>query len=434
MPAGLLFSVFVLLLSPIFTERNLNDIYFLDGQGNISLKGPDNPGQGTFIWEWEPHSGQEKQQLITFQKKMNWWKAEWNEYYKNNNLDQWLEEDPDSIGLRLRNLAFNLAGLYTLLQTQPSKTTLKRYNIFGIKVESSAQYPDPREGSDVTLSCTISKLSDTVCLQWKQRNSSWQHEGKTDQIRVNDIVYLMVKHVTVEDEKLYMCEVQENRSIIHTEKVDFYVYQDLYGESYILYRSSIDHSELNLVCDYFYNYGRFHFKTAAWSWRSDSQNQEKSIVSASRHQPFNVERTHFGNRLVPTMARFNGLDFNVRIVPVLFEDAGVYTCSLGSFTMVTITLITVKVTAEPSDVETEEDSITLTCSVSDVSESIRLIWINNDGKIVEEKALTERNKEEKSLRLVIQKADKSRGKWTCVLFHQNMPQVSVPYYVEFRGK
>ncbi|XP_048459770.1 uncharacterized protein LOC109927665 [Rhincodon typus] len=354
------------------------------------------------------------------------WEPRWSEYYQND-LSYWIMWDYGTINLRFTNPTFKLAGKFTLFQTQLRKTILKEYNVFGIKVELNAHSPDPTVGSDVTLSCTISKLSDTVCLQWKWRDSSQQSSRKTDQIRVNNTVYLMVKHVTAADEKLYVCEIQENGSIIHNKTVSFSVSQYLHGKSYTLYRSGTDNSELNLVCQHYTN----HFENAAWRWTSDSQNQEKSIAYASSSKPINVNRSHFGNRLVLTTSTFNGMNFNVRIVPVLFEDAGVYKCLLQSYSMANIRLITVKVTVEPSDAETEGDTVTLTCCVSDVTESIRLTWINNDGKIVEEKALNEWNKEEKSLQLIIQKAD--RGKWTCVLFHQNIPQVSVPDYLELSG-
>ncbi|GCB62197.1 hypothetical protein scyTo_0014457, partial [Scyliorhinus torazame] len=216
------------------------------------------------------------------------------------------------------NPIFELAGLFTWNQTQPSKNILKQWEVFGIKVEMDSQRPVV--GSDVTLSCTISRLSDT--------------------------------------------------------------------------------------------------------------NKEKEIASTYKSQPINVNRTDFGDRLVPTETNFNGKDFRVRIVPVLFEDAGVYTCSLGTYKMVTITLITVKVTAEPSDAASEGDTVTLTCSVSDVTESMRLVWMSSDEKTVVEKTLNGQNGEEKSLRLIIQKAERGSRNWTCVLFHQRTPKIFIPHYLK----
>ncbi|XP_051871066.1 uncharacterized protein LOC127569975 isoform X2 [Pristis pectinata] len=88
-----------------------------------------------------------------------------------------------------------------------------------------------------------------------------------------------------------------------------------------------------------------------------------------------------------------------------------------------------EVTAEPAAAVTEGDTVTLICSVSDVTEPMRLVWINGDGETVGEKSL---NGEEKSLSLMMDKADRGRGNWTCGLFHQSRLQLSVPDILEFR--
>ncbi|XP_041050287.1 uncharacterized protein LOC121281409 [Carcharodon carcharias] len=411
-------------------DGNTNHIYFLDEGEDISLKGSDNPGDGPVVWKWKPHSGQEIQQLVTFWRdRSGWWSAEWSQQFKTSKLFRWIINDRNTINLRIRNPIIQFAGLFTLTRTQPRNEILKHYEIFGIKAEASPQWA--LVGSDITLSCTISSLSDTVSLHWKQRDSSQQNRRKTDQIRLNNTAYLMVKHVTVEDGNLYACEVKENGSNVITGNVDISLDEYLHGKSYILYRSGTDHSELYLIC---YRYYKSNFHTAAWSWMSHHLPiLEETIASVSNSQVINANSVHFENRLVPTVANFNGANFSVRIVPVLFEDAGVYKCSLGSSKMVTIKLITVKVTSEPSDAVTEGDTITLTCSVSDVTESMRLVWIDSDGKTVVEKTLNGWNREEKSLKLTILKAERGRGKWICVLFHQNKPQVSAPYYLEPSG-
>ncbi|GCB79554.1 hypothetical protein scyTo_0017909 [Scyliorhinus torazame] len=420
-----MFSFFVFLLPPSFTERNPNHHYFVAKRGAASLKGPDNPGDGSFLWEWKPHSGQEIQQMVTFQKKY-WrsWNAEWSEYFIKNKLYQWIDRDRDTINLRIENPTFKFSGLFTLFQTQPSKKLLKQHEIFGVQVESSPQWPPL--GSDVTLSCTISRLSDTVSLHWKQRDSSQLNRRKTDQIRINNTVYLTVKHVPGEDARLYVCEVKENGFITLTVKVDFSISQYLHNIKYTLYRSSTNHSELDLICGVISEYNK-----TKWTWSSRYfQKQEKEIASTYKSQPINVKRADFGDRLVPTETNANGTNFRVRIVPVLFEDAGVYTCSLGTSKMVTITLITVKVTAEPSDAVSEGDTVNLTCSVSDVTESMTLAWISSDGKTVVEKTLNGQNGEEKSLRLIIQKAERGSRNWTCVLFHQRTPKIFIPHYLK----
>ncbi|XP_032872327.1 uncharacterized protein LOC116969606 [Amblyraja radiata] len=281
-----------------------------------------------------------------------------------------------TLDLTIDKPTFKLAGIFTLTQTEPRKQILKQYEIFGMKVEASPQRP--LLGSDITLSCTISRLSDTVSLQWRPMDSSQQNRSNTDHIRLDNTVYLMVQHVTVDDGKLYVCEVRENGTILHTSNGDF-------------------------------------------------------TVENARSQPIiiNVNGNNFVNRLVTSGKLYDGKDFSVRIVPVVFQDAGLYACDLEGNRFPTIDLITVKVTAEPSDAVTEGDNVTLICSVSHDTGSMRLVWINGDGKRVGEKTLTE---EETSLSLVIQKAERGRGNWRCVLFDQDLPRLFVPNYQEPCGK
>ncbi|XP_032885415.1 uncharacterized protein LOC116978404 [Amblyraja radiata] len=243
----------------------------------------------------------------------------------------------------------------------------------------------------------------------------------------------MIRHVTVEDGKLYVCEVKENGNIVLTSNGDFTVNNILYKKEYTVYRSSTNHSELHLVC---YNSREDSSTAMTWTSRRLQQQQQQVIASATHSQPINVKGADFGNRLVTSVKPFDGKDFSLRIVPVLFQDAGCYKCYLGKDTSVndagsspflTIDLITVKVTAEPSDAVTEGDNVTLTCSVSHVTESMKLVWINDDDKSVGEKTLTV---EEKSLSLVIQKTERGRGNWRCGLFHQHLPRLFVPYYQE----
>ncbi|XP_055487974.1 uncharacterized protein LOC129695223 [Leucoraja erinacea] len=336
------------------------------------------------------------------------------------NLYPGMKVNTSTLDLTIDKPTFNLAGIFTLNQTEPIKQILKQYEIFGMKVEGSPR--KPLLGSDVTLSCTISRLSDTVSLHWRPMDSSQQNRSNTDQIRLDNTVYLIVQHVTVEDGKLYVCEVRENGKILHTSNGNVTVNNDLFDGEYTLYRSSTDHSELHLVC---YSNGR-NYSRAEWTWSPHRHQKQKVIASANRSQPIiiNVNGTNFGNRLVTSGKRFDGKEFSVRIVSVVFQDAGLYICFLEHNLFVDIYLITVKVTAEPSDAVTEGDNVTLTCSVSNATDSMRLVWINGDGKRVGEKTLTV---EEKSLSLVIQKAERGRGNWRCVLFDEDLPRLFVPY-------
>ncbi|XP_072924076.1 uncharacterized protein [Hemitrygon akajei] len=228
LPACLKFYFFVLHLHPVSTQKNGNEIYFLDKRENIVLKGPDNPGYGTVVWEWKPHSGLHTYQLRTFiRSRTSSWSGNWNNDWKGNDLHQEQRLDYDSINLIIICSKFKFAGMFTLTQTQPMKKILQQYEVFGIKVEVSAQWTV--EGSDVTLSCTISRLPDTVSLHWKPVGSSQQNRRNTDQIRLNNTIYLTLRNATVEDGKLYHCEVRENGSVVFTSKANFTVDTEDHG-------------------------------------------------------------------------------------------------------------------------------------------------------------------------------------------------------------
>ncbi|XP_059845927.1 uncharacterized protein LOC132405261 [Hypanus sabinus] len=311
-----------------------------------------------------------------------------------------------------------------LAQREPSYEILKQYQNFEIKVV--AKPGKPKKGSDITLSCIIPRLPDTVSLRWKPRDSSQQNRRNTDQIRLNNTVYLIIRHVTVEDEKMYECEVRVNGTIVRTRKSDFTVNTGPYREPTRFYRSVTDHSEFHLIC---YNSNEV-YNNAIWSWTSIfNQSLKKQIATALKSQPVNDVDSHFVNRLKLTKTPFNGWNFSMRVFPVVFEDAGDYSCTLDQKSFQTMKLTTVKVTAEPSDTVTVGDNVTLNCSVSDVTTSTRLVWINGDGETVGDKTLSGK---EKSLSLIIQKADRGRGKWTCVVFDQDWLRLSLPYSLEVR--
>ncbi|XP_051869512.1 uncharacterized protein LOC127569165 [Pristis pectinata] len=404
-----------------------NSIYFFHEEGNFVLEGPDNPGNGPIVWEWRPHTGQQTtKQLATFHREDQRWAVQWSdEYNKMPGISQRMHADWGTLNLRISKLTFELAGLFSWTQTQPSGKILRQWEVFGIKVEADSQRPVV--GSDITLSCTISRLPDTVSLLWKSRGSSQQNRSNnTDQIHLNNTVYLMVRHVEAGNPNLYTWEVQENGSAVLAGDTSVEVDQDLHNKTYTVYRSDTEHSELDLVCE-----ASAEFNETKWTWRSQHfQNQEREIASIHRSEPINVNRSYFGNRLRTTVGNVNGKNFNVRIVLVRFEDAGVYTCSTGSYRHVTIKLITVRVTAEPPDAVTEGDTITLTCSVSDVTESMRLVWINGDNKTIQEETFNDHRQEGKSLQQIIPKSDADRRKWMCAVSHQNIPKIVIPYRKE----
>ncbi|XP_059845861.1 uncharacterized protein LOC132405181 [Hypanus sabinus] len=401
---------------------SLNSIYFFHEEGNFVLKGPDNPGSDSVELEWSPHTGQQTtKRLATFHREGQRWTVQWSdEFSKIPDISQRLHVDWGTLNLRIRKPTFQLAGLFTWNQTQIGGNTLSEWEVFGIKVKADSQRPVM--GSDVTLSCTISRLPDTVSLHWKPRGSC-QRSNNTDQIRLNNTVYLMVRQVGTRDPGLYTWEVQENGSIVLTGDTNVGVDEDLHNKISTVYRSDTEHSELDLICE-----ASAKFNKTKWTWKSQLfQHQQAEIASTHSSESIDVDRSYFGNRLRTTVGNLKGKNFSMRIAPVQFGDAGVYTCSTGLHKHVTIELIAVKVTAEPSDEDSGGDNVTLNCSVSDVTASTRLVWINGDDKTIQVETLNDHGQEGKSSQQIIPKIDADKTKWMCAVFHQNILKILIPY-------
>ncbi|XP_069754207.1 uncharacterized protein [Narcine bancroftii] len=423
MPPDLMFMFFIALLPSVFTQENPNHVYIFQKE-NILLLGPNNLGNNPVSWVWIPHAKEGRYPLVNLHKdKYNRWIPSSTKYSVNKYWFERLNYDFSTVHLRIIQATFEFSGYIILQQTQPNPKILTHYEIIGIKAEASSHRP--AEGSDVTLSCSISRLSDTVSLHWKQWDLSQQNRRNIEQIHLNNTVYLMIRHVAVGDENLFVCEVQENGTIVGTKEAGFSIESRLYRKHYRLYRSDTDHSEIYLTC-----YSSKVYNNASWNWSSLLQQSSTKIIAAAfKSQPVTVNASHFANRLEHTGTYFNGRNFNIKISPLMFEDGGVYKCILELQEFVTITVITVKVTAKPSHPVTERDTVTLTCSVSAVDGLTRLVWINGNNKTVREKRVAGK---EKSVSVTIQKSDRGKGNWTCALFEENRLQLLVPYSLEFR--
>ncbi|XP_051871331.1 uncharacterized protein LOC127570090 isoform X2 [Pristis pectinata] len=429
MLVGLNISLLTFLFQSVMAHESPSNLYFLDDTGDIILNGSDCERHETISWEWKPHSGQQTtRHLGTFYREGEGWKVHWSKEYSNfEYIYNKISQDSNTLSLRITRPEFELAGLFSCRQKEASDKILKQYEVFGIKDQFHSQHRV--SGSDITLSCSISRLSDSVSLHWKHGDSIlYNRQNFADQIQLNNTLYLIISYVGGKKYYQFMCAVQEDGIVVFTgNRYTYPVRSFIFWDDYTCYRSSTVHSELHLTCSYMYFWRP---RPTALFWKSyRSANQARQIASDSGQQHIELNQTHFENRINLTgIYDIFGM-FTAHIVPVLFDDAGDYTCTANAVTVQTIKLITVKVTAEPSEAVTEGDNVILICSVSEVTESMRLAWINSDGKTVGEKTL---NVEEESLSLIIQTDDRGRGNWRCVLFHQDTPKVVIPYNLEYK--
>ncbi|XP_067899147.1 uncharacterized protein [Heterodontus francisci] len=424
---GLMIFFIVLLHGSVCTQEDLIEIYFPVGEKHIVLNGSDIPVQGTILWEWTPHCGQPNTKtLVKMTAEGQGWRAEWGSKDTEREESKWHQIN-DSLDIKITNAAFEASGLFTCRQTEPEEKILKQYDVFAIKVERHPRYQFI--GSDVTLSCTISRLSGTVSLQWKERNSPQHNRRKTDQIRLNNKVYLIVQDFQEDDAHRYACKVQDNGRTVLSVPIELHFSMSEFGRQYTSYWPIFGYNSLNLNC-------KCKSKCNVSVWYRKNVNPPirwKIISSADKKEQRNTNILEIQNRII--LKHFDGMSFPLQIYPAQFEDAGTYRCTMDTRDLVTIELITTKVSAIPSHSLSDGDSVSLTCSVSHVNTPTRLVWMNNGRKIlVKEKTFNSPGEGNNSLSLFIQKIGQHNRNWTCLVFNGTMLKIYIAYKLEVIGR
>ncbi|XP_078267309.1 vascular cell adhesion protein 1-like isoform X2 [Rhinoraja longicauda] len=403
---GLVIPFFILLPGAVFMQEEPNAIYVPVKKKCVVLNGSDVPANGTANWEWIPHQGQPCTKiLVRVWADEHGWRAERLSEDLQSNGPRWHQIN-NSPHLTIENVAFEAAGLFTFRQMEPEKKILKQYEIFSIKVGRDPRYQF--RGSDVTLHCTISKLPDTISLHWTEKKPSQQSgRNNTDQIQLNNTVYLIVHDVQMQDKERYACEIQDQRRTVLTVDVELYLSQSNYGLESTSYWPILGDNSLSLNCDC----GR-SCNQSAWYW--------KQYNEAAQGRKISSVNTNWNRIRLP---HFNGMRFPLQISPIKFEDAGNYTCTMDTAKVTTVELITTKVTVFPSHPLAEENHVTLTCSVSRIREATRLIWMETGGKsFAIEKTFNSTREGNNSLSLFIPKIGHHNRRWTCLVFNRQMPR------------
>ncbi|XP_038652084.1 uncharacterized protein LOC119965405 isoform X2 [Scyliorhinus canicula] len=355
---GLMISFIFLLHRSAHTQDPIT-IYLPVGKMDLVLNGSDIPAQGTILWDWTPHCGESNTRtLVKMKAEEQGWSTEWVSEYMKNFGTKWHQINA-SLNLKIENAAFATAGLFTCRQTEPKEKVLKQYEIFAIKVERDSRYL--WKGGDTSLSCTISRLSETVSLQWKTRDFSQQNQrNNTDQIQLNNTVYLIVQDVQVDDVERYACEIQDNGRTVLSIPITLYLSPSEFGKEYTSYWPIFDHGLIDLSCK-----SKSKQNVSTWYWRNNSQITGIRLVSsADKKDERNINNLDIQNRI--SLKNFDGMSFPLQISPAQFEDAGNYQCTMDTMHLVKIELITIQVSAIPSHPLTEGDSVSLACSISHV--------------------------------------------------------------------
>ncbi|KAA0715738.1 hypothetical protein E1301_Tti008577 [Triplophysa tibetana] len=268
-----------------------------------------------------------------------------------------------------------------------------------------------QRGSDVTLRCDVPRLSESSTLQWIKDT------GQTSNTTLvySNSAHIILHNVDDHSEGIYYCKMIENGSvdtvINHTITVTIYAE----GKKHNLYRQSSSNSDLLLIFKSKKNYQRL-----IWTWESTRQSKTELIAVEKGGEVQVKGANKMGEK---TSTTYNGQCFILHISPVEFNYDGTYRSfpESNNSPYTTTILHTIRVSAEPSGDVLRNQSVILTCEVSDVSDPVTLVWLRMEGNItvlVKQQILNEQNN--KTLLTVhVSSLQSDLLDWQCAVFTEN---------------
>ncbi|XP_065107729.1 uncharacterized protein [Paramisgurnus dabryanus] len=225
-----------------------------------------------------------------------------------------------------------------------------------------------QRGSDVTLRCDVPLLSENSTLQWIKDG------GQTSNTTLvyNNSAYIILHNVDEHSEGKYYCRIMQNGSEETVMNHTVCVTQYSEGKKLVIYRQSSSHSDLLLICK-----SKKEYKSWKWVW--ETKTKKDDIISVEKGEKVQVKGTITPGR--NTSATYNSQMFILHLSPVKFNNSGTYRCipDNNNKPYTTTTLHTIRVFAEPPGGVLMNESVVLTCEVSDVTDSVSDAGLAQDG-------------------------------------------------------
>ncbi|KAL7881306.1 hypothetical protein AOLI_G00081540 [Acnodon oligacanthus] len=261
-------------------------------------------------------------------------------------------------------------------------------------------------GSDVTLSCVQSG-------QAKSSTPHWEKEGaptSNTSLFLNNTAYIVLHSVDKQSQGTYTCKNE-------THQVQHFLYdsENTYKAAHALYRADFSSSEVSLICR-----SKNRYPTVTWTLKQSHQNRKIHVLTAKRGE----QKSH--GRFLSEV--YDGFFFLLHIKYVEFNDSGEYSCYVNNDSNVftTIWLRTLKVSAEPPDGVFRNQSVVLTCEVSEVTVGVTLAWLRMEGNtavLVKQDVLTD---SKRTLSVTLKSFSEDQLLWQCALFTENTPRAVAP--------
>ncbi|KAK9969339.1 hypothetical protein ABG768_027521 [Culter alburnus] len=270
-------------------------------------------------------------------------------------------------------------------------------------------------GVDVSLRCEVSFLSESSTLQWEKDG---QQTSNTT-LLYNNSAYIILHTVDKHNEGKYYCRLMENGRVktvrIHTLTVS----SNSYNKNNIIYRQSSNNSDVSLICK-----SVTKFESWKWTWEPRPDSQIIDLIAVEKGREVLVKGPIKPGKLSSTT--YNSQLFIFHISPVNFNYSGTYRCITNTGIYSTTMLHTIRVLVEPPDGVLRTQSVILTCEVSEVTDSVTLVWLRMEGNrgVLEKQQIMTENKFQLTVNLSSYETDPLH--WQCAVFTENKLRALAP--------
>ncbi|KAK7169119.1 hypothetical protein R3I93_005192 [Phoxinus phoxinus] len=187
-----------------------------------------------------------------------------------------------------------------------------------------------------------------------------------------------------------------------------------------IYRQSSNNRDASLICKSVKEY-----KSWKWTWEP-RPNSETDLIAVEKGGEVQVKGPIKPGRLSSTT--YNKHVFNFHISPVNYDYSGKYRCITNAGIYTTTMLHTIRVSVEPPDGVLRNQSVILTCEVSEVTGSVTLVWLRmegNRGVLEKQQIMTEKNNK---LQLAVNLSSNETDPlhWQCAVFTEETLRALAP--------
>ncbi|XP_042587066.1 uncharacterized protein LOC109097077 [Cyprinus carpio] len=207
---------------------------------------------------------------------------------------------------------------------------------------------------------------------------------------------------------------------IHTLNVTSHSYN---GEkrNRLIYRQSSSNSDVLLICKSSKTY-----ESLKWTWEP-KPNSRIDLIAFEKEIQVQLKEPNKRSG-IRSSTKYNSQALIFHISPVYFNYRGIYKCITETGVYTTITLHTIRVSVEPPDGVLRNQSVVLTCELSEVTGSVMLVWLRmegNRGVLVKQQIMTEKN-DKLNLTVNLSSYESDLMNWQCAVFTENTLRALAP--------